>query len=760
MHAADFQSVAFVDRVLAACGGGTSIHLGQQLESLTRSFRSRAIDVSHLACDASALLTTLESIPSGSADLVAVYELFDELTMAERRRGFREMLRITRRAVLVRAGTGSRDAWEGEWLANGCRKHPLHQLVVPYQGLDWQHDITMLLERLPDDVSIGRSLAELAPMRDLHMDMLREAGRRADAHVARYMLARQFVRPRDRVLDAACGLGYGAAILADSTLADRVVGLDADSAAIRYASEHYARSRPRLSFDCRDLAELDGFDSASFDIIVSFETLEHLADPEGFVAACRRLLTPAGRLVCSVPNAWVDESGRDPNPHHLHVFDRQRLETLCRRHLMIEHVYGQTAGGGMKLPQAGRDLWNADERVRDAEWWLLVGMTPAIQQPEIPFRPSLNDGRVADRSNVLAYERDYAHPWLTKALVTVGLRTESKALLEHIANEVIDGVGCQRTPDRGAALCVKAYRRIEAGTPLEPDLVGDIDRYCAAESPVPHVLRWQISLRYAEGVSLLQQGSMSRAAAALEACALRDAIAFSPLLATKTVGAAFLLGWLAAQTRDKAEARRWWSLGIREAERALGLPWDALLISRHEPALFGLREATQIVEAASRCAAGLHLLPQIDERPGLVLSQLFETDADRTRVRELEREVAEARREIERLRTEAQATALLGSGQGMVPADLNVAVFGAGKGGERALATLRRRGVSVTCIADNDDSRHGSEIDGVPVVDPATLRRRGVDLVAVASLPGRAAIFAQLEGLGYRIGRDATFLGD
>lgn len=59
---------------------------------------------------------------------------------------------------------------------------------------------------------------------------------------------------------------------------------------------------------------------ASFDIIISFETLEHVENPESVLNEFYRLLSPGGRLITSVPNDWSDESGEDPNPFHFHVY--------------------------------------------------------------------------------------------------------------------------------------------------------------------------------------------------------------------------------------------------------------------------------------------------------------------------------------------------------------------------------------------------------------------------------------------------------
>jgi 2-polyprenyl-3-methyl-5-hydroxy-6-metoxy-1,4-benzoquinol methylase len=618
-----------VERILAACGGGRVLCLGANPLPIARAFRRRAVPATPHVVEPVAGGVSLPFAAS-AFDLVCTDGVLEQVGDRHRRDALAELLRVSRGAVLLQEGSLSREQWERLCLELPCRKHPLHQLIVPYEGLDWERPRTsLLIERLPDGLETGRTVQELRRERDLHMDMLREAGRRADAHVARYMLARQFVRPGDRVLDAACGLGYGSAILNDGTLAESVLGVDRDEWAIRYAREHFGTRRHGLSFETDDIAALTRLPPSSLDVVVSFETLEHIADPEAFLATCQRLLTPGGRLVCSVPNEWVNSDGVDPNPHHLHVFNREKLERMCRPHFTVEHTFAQTAGGGMKHPDAGRTLREAGGDGLDAEWWLLVGMTAVSPGVAGPLRHGLVDMAAAPAGHVLAFDRDYGNPWLVRAMVTIGLRTVSASVLTGLAADTLQH-SAHASADAGAALCVLAYRHLETNQPIAHDLLTRIQRYVTQTAEAPHAFRWQVSLEFVLGLHWLSEGDPDRAASAFEACATRDALRFSPHLATKTVGAAFLRGWLAAQTGDGDRARLWWARGIEHAERALHRPWEELLVSRERPALFGLREAALIVDAASQCATGLSLLHHAD-RPGILAAQLFESLVERSR---------------------------------------------------------------------------------------------------------------------------------
>ena len=133
-----------------------------------------------------------------------------------------------------------------------------------------------------------------------------------ELHLARYNFAAQYVTSGP-VLDCACGVGYGTAILADAKAAPASVkGVDIDPAAAEYAAQRYAKDN--ISFHQGDGALLD--DPVGFDTIVSLETIEHVPDPVAILTNFERLLRPGGILIGSVP---VTPSV-DVNPFHLHDF--------------------------------------------------------------------------------------------------------------------------------------------------------------------------------------------------------------------------------------------------------------------------------------------------------------------------------------------------------------------------------------------------------------------------------------------------------
>ncbi|TDJ58098.1 MAG: methyltransferase domain-containing protein, partial [Planctomycetota bacterium] len=183
-----------------------------------------------------------------------------------------------------------RSWWDRTYFQAGFRKHPATLQRVGYEALESEGTrIRIVYERIPADALRQYPLESLAAERDLHMDMLRETGRRSDAHLARYALAAELAGDGDVVVDASCGLGYGAAILCEGTGVQRVIGIDISRYAVEYAQASY-RSQDRISFRLGDATDLGFLDDDSVDMFVSFETLEHLREPRRLLAeACRVL---------------------------------------------------------------------------------------------------------------------------------------------------------------------------------------------------------------------------------------------------------------------------------------------------------------------------------------------------------------------------------------------------------------------------------------------------------------------------------------
>lgn len=152
---------------------------------------------------------------------------------------------------------------------------------------------------------------------------------RAD-HTARYHWAAK--RLQGTVIDAACGCGYGAAILADAGLS--VVAVDVSEEAITYAAKHWPR--PAVEWLCADVTMLEFLPA---DAAVSFETVEHLPDSLPFLRALHKA-TP--RLLVSVPNETIAPFHSGRYPHHCRHYTNQEFASLlCAAGWAVEAWWGQ-----------------------------------------------------------------------------------------------------------------------------------------------------------------------------------------------------------------------------------------------------------------------------------------------------------------------------------------------------------------------------------------------------------------------------------
>jgi SAM-dependent methyltransferase len=200
-----------------------------------------------------------------------------------------------------------------------------------------------------------------------------------------------------RVLDVACGEGYGSALMARSALS--VTGVDIAPAAIAHARKAYA-SRGNVEFVESSCTKLP-FDSASFDCVVSFETLEHIAEQAEFVAEVRRVLKPDGVFIVSTPNKteYSDKRGY-ANEFHVKELYRDEFDSLLaaqfahRRWLsqrnafvsVIEEDAGASAGESLIVAKA-----DAERRAAPlpALYYIAVASSDADALRALPARLSV-----------------------------------------------------------------------------------------------------------------------------------------------------------------------------------------------------------------------------------------------------------------------------------------------------------------------------------------------------------------------------------
>lgn len=181
-----------------------------------------------------------------------------------------------------------------------------------------------------------------------------EQGRIRLEHYHRYAMVLDVVKQKD-VLDVACGEGYGSFLMAD--VARSVVGVDISDEAVQHASSIYNN----LTF-LQGSATALNFADASFDVVVSFETIEHLAEQAQMLAEIRRVLRPDGVLVISSPNrpVYSEESG-EHNEFHVKELDFKEFDELLRTQFPAIQYFGQRMlmGSVIQPLEGGQSVFRA-----------------------------------------------------------------------------------------------------------------------------------------------------------------------------------------------------------------------------------------------------------------------------------------------------------------------------------------------------------------------------------------------------------------
>jgi len=151
-------------------------------------------------------------------------------------------------------------------------------------------------------------------------------------HTKRYEFAKKLVKNKI-VIDVACGTGFGSLLLANAG-AKKIVGIDNDANAISYGNEHYPLKK--IIFIQADAQKIP-LNNNFADVVISFETIEHLPNPKQFLLEINRLLKPNGILLLSTPNK---ETSYGDNPFHLKEYAFSDLRRELSNFTSIS-FYGQ-----------------------------------------------------------------------------------------------------------------------------------------------------------------------------------------------------------------------------------------------------------------------------------------------------------------------------------------------------------------------------------------------------------------------------------
>ena len=527
-----------------------------------------------------------------------------------------------RKGLALSAPGSSRATWDSILLANGWRRHPA--AVRPFEPLPHPHLMPelSLYQRIPvpstkDTDSIDTS----------ERDILRIAGMRGDILIGRYVLASLPVRAGDTVIDCSCGAGGGTAVLAALSYGARYIGVSSDVAEIAYAQRNYGGGL--LEFRQDNPLTVENIATASADCIVALDLPLDLHQLDQALAAFQRVVRPDGRVILG-------------------------MRTPGRQDQAVDHLQKKIAASFI-LESTNLLVHRSDV---EESWHVIIASRDPTREPEaVPYRhPAFATAFEATGQHgaLLDFAGGYANPWIYRALVQVGERLKNDDALVSLARRVIAGAA-RDSADRAAAITVIGYRILEVrnmeGARAIATAIADFQK-ASTESSNPHVLRWRISTAFLAGRIAEMLGEREAALDWFKKTSAMDWEPFSPIIATKTVAAAFYAGVLLLVNGDRDEARISFRRGLHESLRAAaGNPAD-IVGNPEMPVPFGMQELAEVIDMGSQCALALHHFELSKSDPGLFWRRI---DVKRfgllTHTRNLERDNAVLYAEIERLRT-------------------------------------------------------------------------------------------------------------
>ena len=190
-----------------------------------------------------------------------------------------------------------------------------------------------------------------------------------------------------RVVDMACGEGYGSACLADA--ANSVVGVDANPEAYEHARQRYRAVNLRFE---RALVETYG-EPGAFDAVVFLQTIEHLQEPKRILEHFRGLLSQRGVAYISTPNVLTlapAGAAKSDNPWHVKEYRAEEFEALCRSVFARVSLLGLHHAAKLRLHGlALRAGWDSVHRRLGITKPFYDRFTPAIRASDFALRAEL-----------------------------------------------------------------------------------------------------------------------------------------------------------------------------------------------------------------------------------------------------------------------------------------------------------------------------------------------------------------------------------
>ncbi|MBV9826023.1 MAG: glycosyltransferase [Alphaproteobacteria bacterium] len=280
-------------------------------------------------------------------------------------------------------------------------------------------------------------------------------------HLHRYCFARMFCRGKD-VVDVASGEGYGSTLLAQ--VATRVTGVEVSSDTAAHAAAAYRKAN--LRFICGDARAIP-LASGSADVVVSFETLEHLYEHHEFLAEIRRILRPHGLLIISSPDSEVySPTGSDVNPFHIRELTAAEFKSTLAGAFPHTVFYSQRAliGSALTVEGASAGIVTFDRRSE-------AYIDAAAGLPRAPYLVGVASG------SPLPAPQHTLYIDVTRNAHLLTSRFGQAAMAEHDAAALHAEIAVQRNAiDRAEQELAAGRLQLEASAARERALAAELDK--------------------------------------------------------------------------------------------------------------------------------------------------------------------------------------------------------------------------------------------------------------------------------------------
>jgi SAM-dependent methyltransferase len=353
----------------------------------------------------------------------------------------------------MRALLGERAAAAGFTVTLDPRECGLgdHELVVVAtdhagRAVGWAGPIACLEQRSPPPREVESETEQLTDERyvpEAHVGTSLEV-----EHQARY----RWIAPLAagaRVLDAACGTGFGSAVL----LASEPASIDAFDLSPLAVEDARRRLGERVTVVEGDLTAIP-FGDDVFDLVVCFEAIEHVRDAERGLHELARVLAPGGTLAISTPNRGVYT---DSNPYHRHEFSSSEFEAALKAHFREVRVWRQDThaatlivdDAGLELEDPGSHLEAEVRKTRGGQVGSELYMVALAGDGPLPApRPQAVLGNALDASHAL----DEARAW----------REQAALVAKNAASVRAQGNSALRAAERELELTISRHERAVA----------------------------------------------------------------------------------------------------------------------------------------------------------------------------------------------------------------------------------------------------------------------------------------------------------